>query len=106
MPDSPALQNTSGTLYFFAYQKPTQKTVPVPENNAFSNSNPISACLLMAIASAHAFVACLAVAAIAAGFYLNCLQGTVFLVSTVIAAAGNTAADMGIGLFLRHDNSS
>jgi len=62
--------------------------------------------LLVAVASAHAFIGSLAVAAIIAGLYLYSLKRAVFFISAVIAAAGNTAADMGIGLFLRHNGPS
>ena len=60
-------------------------------------------CLLVTVAGAHALISGTAVAAIAAGLNLNGLKGTEFFVAAMIGAAGYTAVDMGIRLFLRHD---
>ena len=57
----------------------------------------------MPVAGAHALIRGTAVAAIAAGLNLNGLERTEFLVAAMIGAAGYTAVDMGIRLFLRHD---
>lgn len=57
----------------------------------------------MTVAGAHALISGTAVAAIAAGLNLNGLKGTEFFVAAMIGAAGYTAVDMGIRLFLRHD---
>lgn len=62
--------------------------------------------LLAAIAATHAFISCFAVAAFAAGFNLNGLQRAIFFISAMVAATGYAAADMGVGLFLRHNGTS
>lgn len=68
-------------------------------------TSPVSICLnlLVAVAAAHAFICGLTAAAIGTGFDLDGLQGAILLVSAMIHAAGYTATDVGVGLFLIHD---
>ena len=61
--------------------------------------------LLAAVAAAHALIRSLAGAAVLAGLDLNGIQRTVFLIAAMVSAAGHAAADIGIRLFLRHDDS-
>ena len=61
-------------------------------------------CLLAAIASAHALIGGLATAAIGTGLDLDGVQRTILLVSAMEGTAGHAAADIGVRLFLRHEN--
>ena len=62
--------------------------------------------LLTSIASAHAFIGCLAIAAIIAGLDLDSLKRAILFVAAVVTATGYTTADVGVGLFLRHNVTS
>ena len=65
---------------------------------------PAFALLLAAvIAAAHAFVRGFAAVAAFAGFNLNRIQGAVICIFTMVFAALDTAADIMVGVLLRHD---
>ena len=65
---------------------------------------PFSFSLFALVACAHAFVAGLAAVAVRAGFHLDAAQAAVILISAVIIAAFNAAADILVG-FLIHGDS-
>lgn len=58
------------------------------------------------VAAAHAFVGCLAAAAAVAGLDLNAAQGAVIAVAAMILAALYAAADIIVGVLLRHNSTS
>ena len=58
--------------------------------------------LLVAVAAAHALIAGLARAAILAGLDLDGMQRAIIAVTAMIGAAGNAAADVGIGFLFAH----
>ena len=60
--------------------------------------------LLVAVASAHALVARLARTAVLARLDLNGVQRAVIAVTAVVGAAGNSAADIRVGILLAHGN--
>ena len=86
------------TSYIYFEYKITLGSPPYGGNPKVRRS-----CLLTAIAAAHALVTGLSAAAVAAGLYLNGVQRAVLLITTMKGAAGYTAANVGIGLFLRHN---
>ena len=54
------------------------------------------------VAAAHAFVGRLAAVAAFAGLYLNCIQRAVIGVSAMVFTALYAAADVMVGILLRH----
>ena len=58
------------------------------------------------VAAAHALIGRPAAGSAVAGFYLDSAQGAVIAVAAMILAALDTAADIVVGIFLRHNATS